>query len=284
MAIPKDIRARILQQLSEIESDENVQILFAIESGSRAWGFPSPDSDYDVRFVYIRQAQDYIRLTPMRDVIERPIDAELDISGWDIQKALNLLLKPNPVLLEWLQSPIQYIWDKKTCDQLLNLVQKITHKPACSYHYLHLGESNWRRNIEGKNHFKLKKYFYVLRPAMALKFLSRNPNDLPPMKFQDLMDGVELPMNVKEVILNLIKEKSKASESHLSQPIAILDEFVIYEFKQAHERLKTLKKPNENYWDDANKLFQSLIITQDWNTPNILQQSLKSIHHDHRHS
>lgn len=259
MSIPEDIRNNILSELRSIEASESVRILFAIESGSRAWGFPSPDSDYDVRFIYLRQPKDYVRLTAIRDVIERPIDEELDISGWDIQKALNLLLKPNPVLFEWLQSPIRYIWDETICDQLINLAERITHQPASSYHYLHLGQSNWERNIQGKHNFKLKKYFYVLRPAMALKYLSNNPDKLPPMRFQDLMAGIDLPSNLKNIIHKLVETKSKTNESELSQAIPIIDDFVKHEFEQAQERLKGLRKPAENYWADANKLFHDLV-------------------------
>lgn len=274
MSIPADIREKIMNELRSIEANESVRILFAVESGSRAWGFPSPDSDYDVRFVYLRQVKDYVRLTPIRDVIERPIDEDLDISGWDIQKALTLLLKPNPVLLEWLQSPIRYIWDNAACDQMFNLARKLTHHPASSYHYLHLGENNWLRNIKGKTNFKLKKYFYVLRPAMALKYLSQNPDKLPPMKFQDLMAGVDLPSDLQDVIFELIEAKSKMNESELSQPISIIDDFVTHEFNQTRERLKTMRKPNETFWDDANQLFQSFVFTENQSGQSVLNQGL----------
>lgn len=90
----------IVDKLHEIEAEEGVRILLAVESGSRAWGFASPDSDYDVRFLYVRRAEDYLRLDAVRDVIERPIDDELDINGWDLQKALRLLYKSNPTLFE----------------------------------------------------------------------------------------------------------------------------------------------------------------------------------------
>ncbi len=276
MSIPEGIRNNIINELRSIESKESVRILFAIESGSRAWGFPSPDSDYDVRFVYLRQPKDYVRLAPIRDVIERPIDEDLDISGWDVQKALDLLLKPNPVLLEWLQSPIRYIWDETICDQLINLARKITHQPASSYHYLHLGQNTWERNIQGKRNFKLKKYFYVLRPAMALKYLSNNPDKLPPMRFQDLIAGVDLPQDLKDVIFDLIETKSKMNESELSEAIPIIDDFVNHEFEQARERLKGLRKPMEDYWADANKLFQDLVFLSQ---PQIQSQTQHSITH-----
>jgi len=108
--IPAAQWAHILSELRNLEVREDVRILFAVESGSRAWGFASPDSDFDVRFVYARRQDWYLSLLPGRDVIELPLIGDDDINGWDIRKALNLALKPNPVLLEWLSSPIQYIW------------------------------------------------------------------------------------------------------------------------------------------------------------------------------
>ena len=111
-----------------------MQILFAFESGSRAWGFPSPDSDYDARFVYARSLDWYLSIAPGRDVIELPIEGDLDINGWDIQKALGLLLKPNPVLLEWLSSPVRYHWNEKVRDQLISFSNVIAHNRTCLHH------------------------------------------------------------------------------------------------------------------------------------------------------
>ena len=99
----------ICSKLHEIEKENNVKILLAVESGSRAWGFASPDSDYDVRFIYVRPKEDYLRLENVRDVIELPIDDVLDINGWDLQKTLRLLYKSNPTLFEWFSSPIVYL-------------------------------------------------------------------------------------------------------------------------------------------------------------------------------
>lgn len=108
MTIAPAIRARIDTTLVDLEIRENIRILWAVESGSRAWGFPSPDSDYDVRFVYVRPLEWYLSLNPGRDVVELPIVDELDVAGWDLRKALRLLVKANPALLEWLSSPIVY--------------------------------------------------------------------------------------------------------------------------------------------------------------------------------
>ena len=124
----------ILSELNRIEQDYHVQILFACESGSRAWGFPSSDSDYDVRFVYIRPTDWYLAIDVerKRDVIELPIDDSLDISGWDLRKALQLYYKSNPPLLEWLGSPIIYQEKYTVAQQLRNLAPEFYNPIACS--------------------------------------------------------------------------------------------------------------------------------------------------------
>ena len=110
------MKSRILSHLREIETTENVRIVYACESGSRAWGFPSADSDYDVRFLYVHPLEWYLSVDVKRDVIERPLQGGLDISGWDLKKALQLFRKSNPPLLEWLGSPIVYLEQYSTAD------------------------------------------------------------------------------------------------------------------------------------------------------------------------
>src|SRR5450755_2879949 len=90
----------IKQKLYELETNQNIRILYACESGSRAWGFPSPDSDFDVRFIYARTTNDYLSIHEIKDVIDLPVNEVLDIGGWDIKKALKLFLKSNAPLYE----------------------------------------------------------------------------------------------------------------------------------------------------------------------------------------
>ena len=118
--------------------------IMAIESGSRAWGFPSADSDYDVRFLYARPVEWYLSILEGRDVIERPIDAQLDINGWDIKKALRLFRKSNPPLAEWLGSPIVYLERQDIAERLRELAQRYYSPLACIHHYLHMAEGNYR--------------------------------------------------------------------------------------------------------------------------------------------
>ena len=141
--IPGAITERILRTLDALEADGGVRILLAVESGSRAWGFPSVDSDYDVRLVYVRPLDDYLAIEPRRDVIECPIEGDLDVSGWDIQKALRLLLKANLALNEWLASPVRYRWQATVADRLRSLASRAPYRRTAQYHYFHLGHSIW---------------------------------------------------------------------------------------------------------------------------------------------
>lgn len=250
---------KIMEQLSLLEREHKITIIFAVESGSRAWGFPSPDSDYDVRFIYSRPVEDYLSLKPIRDVVELPIDDLLDINGWDIKKALGLMLKSNPVLLEWLQSPIRYIWDEGVCGQMLELSQKTAYEISSMHHYLKMGQRQRKEYIEGKTSVKLKKYFYVVRPAMVLRWLRLKPESIPPMNFFDLRDGIELPAELNEELDKLLEKKSKTKEMGMSEPIEIINKFLDEELNWAEREIKNVEKQKQNLDSEANVLFRQLI-------------------------
>ena len=140
------MRDEILKRLEVIEQEDSVSILYACESGSRAWGFPSVDSDYDVRFIYKHDADWYLSIDveEKRDVIERPINDELDISGWDIRKALQLLRKSNPPLLEWLSSPILYRENPGVAEKLRTAMAEFYSPLSSFHHYLNMARNNHR--------------------------------------------------------------------------------------------------------------------------------------------
>lgn len=258
-SISNEMHASILKKLHGIEADNDVRILFAIESGSRAWGFPSPDSDYDVRFIYAHRPDWYLSITPGRDVIELPLDEVYDINGWDIKKALGLLIKPNPVMLEWLSSPIRYMWDDASCDKLLKFSNSIAHGPTCLHHYLHLGGRQFDTYIDGKELVNLKKYFYIVRPAMAIRWIRLNPDKVPPMNFFDLMDGIGLDEDLKHALDALLLAKSKSKEVGLAPRVAIIDAFITAEFDWAKEAVNSIKANRTHRTDDANTLFRDIV-------------------------
>ena len=159
----------IQQKLKEIEEIEKVKIIMAVESGSRAWGFASPDSDYDVRFVYVRRLQDYLRLEKTKDVIEWQLDDVLDISGWDLKKALQLMHDSNPSIFEWCASPIVY--KNSAAFKELKKIQKMYYSRKKNlYHYWHMASNNYQAYLQGEE-VRIKKYFYVIRPLLAAKWI-----------------------------------------------------------------------------------------------------------------
>lgn len=225
-SVAPDIEAVIQYKLTALETEHDVRILFAIESGSRAWGFPSPDSDYDVRFVYAHQPDWYLSIKPGRDVIELPIEGDWDINGWDIRKALGLLIKPNPVLLEWLSSPIRYRWNDAVCDHLIGFADKTTFGESCLHHYRNLAVKQWDKHVGENPDVSLKKYFYILRPALAISWIRQNPSVQPPMNLQALVEGQSLDTGLVEHIKQLLILKSAAKEIGRGARIPVIDKFI----------------------------------------------------------
>ncbi|BAI73373.1 hypothetical protein AZL_027350 [Azospirillum sp. B510] len=231
--IPATVRQRIGAKLDRIELDSGVRILLAVESGSRAWGFASPDSDYDVRFLYVRPLDRYLSLTRERDVIELPIEDDLDINGWDISKALSLLGKANPVLFEWLASPIRYRADEESVDLVQAFAGRVAHRTAAIHHYRSLASSSLRRHIDGQDRVRLKKYFYGVRPACALAWLRTRPADRLPMALGALMDGLSLSPAIRDAIGGLLARKQQLSEIGEGPRIPVLDAFIASEVMAA---------------------------------------------------
>lgn len=225
--IPTDMQRTIGARLDEIERDHQVRVLLAVESGSRAWGFASVDSDFDVRFLFVRRVEDYASLFAKRDVIEQPIDSALDVSGWDLRKALSLGLKWNPALIEWLTSPITYRERGWEAEALRKLFARPMGRDALIRHYYGLAVKQFGRHMEGHETVNLKKYFYVIRPAVALLWLQQRPYTTPPMSLPDLLEGVRMSTAVTDALSELRARKAEQSEFGSGARIAALDEFCI---------------------------------------------------------
>ncbi len=231
--IPPDTAARIADELGQIETRHDVAVLFAIESGSRAWGFHSPDSDFDVRFVYAHRLDWYLTVRPGRDVIEAPISEGLDISGWDVRKALALACKFNPVLPEWLRSPIVYRWQTDLVEPLHRFVGLRPGPVATRRHYLGLARRQFLGDIDGRDSVRLKKYFYSIRPALALRWLHRRPDDPLPMDLPALRAGVALDPAVSRALDHLLSLKAQAHELGVGPRVPLLDDFIRAEMEDA---------------------------------------------------
>jgi uncharacterized protein len=233
-----DTVAAIDGLLASIKSEQHVAIPLAIESGSRAWGFPSPDSDYDCRFVYVRRIDDYLSPWQQRDVIETPLVGDLDVNGWDIGKAIKLMLKGNAVITEWLRSPIVYTGDVGFRDGFLALANRIANAELIARHYLHLGERQRHTYFGDGKDVPLKKIFYALRPAATLRWMRMHPGHvIAPMHFPTLMAECEPSADVAAFVTDLMQQKAATRElgtAPLPSPIA---GFIDGEFAMARERL-----------------------------------------------
>jgi predicted nucleotidyltransferase len=201
---------RIQDTLSSIEAEHGVRILFACESGSRGWGFESADSDWDVRFIYCHPRDWYLSIEEGRDVIELPIDDLLDVNGWDLRKSLRLMKKSNPVLLEWLSSPVVFREDATAMAPYRTLALEFYQPAASLHHYLHMAKGNFREYLQGETVW-LKKYFYVLRPVLACLWIERGLGVVP-MAFDDLVAGVVNDSGLKAGIAKLTEQKRSGAE------------------------------------------------------------------------
>lgn len=226
--------ANIDERLAAIEREHKVRIVLAVESGSRAWGFPSPDSDYDCRFIFIRRLNEYLSPWQRRDVVEVPLEGVLDINGWELGKALKLALKGNAVVIEWLQSPTVYGGDAAVKSDLLDFAISFADRDAIARHYLHLGERQRNTYFREGKEVELKKLFYALRPAAALRWLRVNgAAALAPMHFPTLIRECDPPREVLEISLDLIKQKAKTRELGAAPLPASISSFVDQEFETA---------------------------------------------------
>ena len=245
----------IRQRLSEIEKTENVRILFAVESGSRAWGIASPDSDYDVRFIYVRRKNDYLRLNEFRDVIELPISGELDINGWDLKKALTLLYRSNPTLFEWFSSSVVYK-ETQCAQRLKSLTADYFSKKKSLYHYVSMAKGNYREYLKGDT-VKAKKYFYVLRPVLACRWML-DKGTPPPMLFSTL-EEYQLPANLKKEVDRLLELKINSPEIKEIPRIDALNDFLDEEIFSIKSKISTMKEEKNNDWDRLNEFFLSVL-------------------------
>jgi predicted nucleotidyltransferase/aspartyl/asparaginyl beta-hydroxylase (cupin superfamily) len=225
----------VQRRLDAIERKERCRILFAVESGSRAWGFPSPDSDYDVRFVYARRAPWYLSIYPGRDVVETPIEQEMDVNGWDLRKALHLILKSNAVISEWLETPIVYRRDASAVSRLRRFADRVLNPRALTYHYVHLAQRQVATKL-ARDQIALKRYFYALRPALALRFL-RLQAGRPPMHLRDLVARTTLPAGTIRTIEKLVVAKSRTREMGEGPRIPALDRLISAEIAHAARSL-----------------------------------------------
>ncbi len=208
------MRDTVLDCLRELEARHDVTVLFACESGSRGWGFASPDSDYDVRFIYVHRLPWYLSVEPRRDVIEMPISGDLDVNGWDLRKALQLARRSNPTLLEWLRSPIVYRQDTALMSRFTELVTASFSELRGYYHYASMAKKNFREHLRGDT-VRFKKYLYVLRPLLAARWI-RAGRGAPPMRFAELAEATVADAAMLGEFNRLLEVKMRSGEAATS--------------------------------------------------------------------
>lgn len=255
----QEVEEEVRRRLDAIEREHQVRVIFCCESGSRAWGFASTDSDYDVRFIYVRPYEWYLSvdLEERRDVVETPIDGVWDVNGWDLRKALRLLRKSNPPLLEWLQSPIVYREDTSVPSRLRALLPEYFSPPACMYHYLHMAQGNFREFLKGEIVW-VKKYFYVLRPLLACRWIERGLGVVP-IEFQSLVDKTVDEADVSEAIAELLARKRAGAELDRGPQVPALSSFVAQEIARHQDGGVDRRKPDTRT-QPLSELFQRALM------------------------
>jgi predicted nucleotidyltransferase len=246
----------ILENLDRIEASENVKVLYAVESGSRAWGFASTDSDWDVRFIYLRPPSWYLSVQGRRDVLEFPIDDGLDVSGWDLQKALVLFAKSNPPLFEWLRSPSVYREAFSVTRQLRGLSSTYFSSRSCMHHYLHMAEGNYREYLQGDS-VRVKKYFYVLRPVLACRWIAAH-GTMPPVEFASLVTD-QLPGALQPVVHQLLERKRSGDELASGPRIPEINDFVDSELGRLRESLAEIPRTSPPDWERLDQTFRDAL-------------------------
>lgn len=243
------MRTQIIERLKSIEQSDKIKILVAVESGSRAWGFASNDSDWDVRFLYVRPLEWYMSIDDRRDALDYPAIDQLDFSGWDLRKALRLFRKSNPPLLEWLRSPIVYLEQSSAAQRMRDLSEHYFNPRSCIHHYLHMADGNFREYLRG-DFVKVKKYFYVLRPVLACQWIMRT-NTMAPMEFERLLATQVEDRALRATIDQLIARKQNGEELDMEPSIKPINDFL-------DERIAFfedyVKKNVENCTPDTEKL------------------------------
>ncbi len=251
----RDMKKEILDKLAEIEEKENVKVLHAVESGSRAWGVESSDSDYDVRFIFVRPKEDYLRLSEKRDVIEWQLDEVLDINGWDLKKTLIQFHKGNATLFEWANSPVVY----KTTDEwkaIYESSKQYFSEKAALYHYYGTANSTYKQYLQ-EDKVKYKKYIYALRPLFACKYIETN-HTIPPVRFEALFHQ-SLPKELSKEIGQMLTIKAKSNEKDQNPKMPVIHRYIETEIERYGQLSKEMPDDRTLDWEALDRAFLSIL-------------------------
>lgn len=258
IAIQEEVRDR----LRRAENEHEVKVLLAVESGSRAWGFASPNSDYDARFIYVNKPEWYLSvgLEEQRDVIEYPIVDDMDINGWDLRKALRLFWKSNPGFVEWVQSPIIYEHSGSFHERAKALLPQVYSVESGIYHYRSMAKTNYRGYLQAPE-VPLKKYFYVLRPLLSVRWLE-NFGTPAPIEFEQLRQVIDGETELHQAIDDLLTIKRTSPEMGLSPQIMPIQKFIERELQRL-EAIKPTRNERKEVEPLVSELFR-LVLKETW--------------------
>jgi len=252
-----EIRESILNKLEETQNKYNVRILLAIESGSRGWGFASPDSDYDCRFIYVHERDWYLSVLDKKDIIEYAADEIYDINGWDLKKVLQHLMKSNAVMHEWLYSNMVYIRNEEITGILRDMAKQYFNPIASSYHYLSMAINKYNE-IQVEEESKLKKYFYTLRPLANVLYIKEHMK-IPYMEYEHNLNEIEVRHEIREEIDKLLEIKKVSDESYKIPKNTILMDYFKEVIEATEENLKEMKFTKNKDYSDIDIAFKKII-------------------------
>ena len=249
-----DVISEVEKEILRLEQEHSIKILYAVESGSRAWGFASTNSDWDVRFIYIHAKDWYLSIDDKKDTIEQILPNDIDLSGWELRKALKLFRKSNPPLMEWLISPIIYFENNTFTKKLRNLSCLYFEPRTCMSHYLHMAEGNFKEYLQ-TDMVRVKKYFYVLRPILACRWIEKY-NTMPPMEFQKMLES-EVPEGELKAEINKLLERKRVGEELNEEPQnAVIHSYVKESISYYLGYLKSHDKTVKPDTEKLNELFR----------------------------
>lgn len=255
------MKEEIQKELLRLEQQHEIKILYAVESGSRAWGFASTDSDWDVRYLYIHKLDWYLKIDPKKDNQEEILPNDIDLSGWELKKALRLFRKSNPPLLEWLRSPIKYMEPYSTAEKMRVLALNYFNPKYCLHHYLHMAEGNYRAYLQ-KEQVRTKKYFYVLRPILACEWIKQT-GEMAPMEFDIMVEQLVTDKTLKKEISHLSARKKSGEELSEEPMIRVLNEFLEDRINYFREYVKEIDTKERPVTAELDKLFKETL-TEVW--------------------
>ncbi len=244
-----NMNTAILSHLEQVERENDVRVLLAVESGSRAWGFHSAESDWDVRFVYVHRLDWYLKVNEGRDVIEHMYDDDVDLVGWELRKTLRLFQKSNPALMEWLHSPIVYRADEGFLSRLRGLEPAYFNPIKTMYHYASIYIKHDKRYLQNAA-YPLKRFLYYLRGILACRWVEERQS-MPPVPFSELVDGTVADASIRRKIDELVALKRQSKENDLKEVDPELVEYARHWADHYTERIGTFRPELEKASSEA---------------------------------